>query len=292
MAKIGFLGAGNMGIGIASRLLEAGHTVQVYNRTRSKLVPLVERGAVAKTSAREAAEFADAIFAMVGDDDASQAVWLGDEGALAATNSSNKPLIIECSTLSHSWVMELSKIVAGRGLQYLDCPVTGLPEAALSGTLTLFLGGAKSVISKAQDYLRPVSSKQIHFGEIGAGTAYKLVVNLMGSIQIAATAEALLVAERAGLDPKMVAEALGTGGAGSPQVANNSKLMVAGDHEANVLFSSNWRLKDTRYGVDFARELGQESILGAVAQELFQQLVDAGFADSAESKIIDILRAQ
>lgn len=281
-----------MGNGMALRLLEAGHTVQVYNRTQSKLAPLVGRGAIAKNSAREAAESAEAIFAMVGDDIASQAVWLGDEGALAATNSSNKPLIIECSTLSHSWVMELSRNVADRGLQYIDCPVTGLPEAALSGALTLFLGGSKSVISMAQDYLRPISSKQIHFGEIGAGTAYKLVVNLMGSIQIAATAEALLVAERAGLDLNMVAEALGTGGSGSPQVANNSKLMVAGDHETNVVFSSNWRLKDTRYGVDFAGQLGQASLLGTVAQELFQRLVDAGFADSAESKIIDVLRVQ
>ena len=289
MANIGFLGAGNMGIGMASQLLKHGHTVKVYNRTKSKLVPLVSQGALATNTAREVAESADVIFSMVGDDVASKAVWLSDEGALAGVNSKIKPLIIECSTLSHSWVLELSRQVTDRGLQYLDCPVTGLPEAASSGTLTLFLGGPENVIAKAQDVLNPISSNQIHFGDIGSGTAYKLIVNLMGSIQTVATAEGLLVAKRAGLDLQKVAEALGTGGSGSPQVARISKLMVSGDHETNVQFSSNWRLKDTKYGVDFAKELGKEGILGTTTQRMFQQLVDAGFADYSESKIIDVL---
>lgn len=97
-------------------------------------------------------------------------------------------------------------------------------------------------------------------------------------------------AERAGLDLDKVAMALGTGGAGSPQVANNSKRMAAGKQDQDVVFSAKWRLKDTKYGVDFAASLGQARRLGREAQQMFQQLVDAGFANSSEGKLIDILR--
>ena len=288
MAKIGFLGAGNMGIGMAACLLDAGHTVGIYNRTASKISPLLSKGAMEKNTAREVATDADVVIAMVGDDAASQAVWLGDNGALAGAKA-NKPLIIECSTLSHDWVMELSQIVNELGLSYLDCPVTGLPDAAARGELTLFLGGLDSVIKQAQEFLLPLSGKQIHFGGIGSGTAYKLIVNLMGSIQIAATAEALLVAKAAGLDLTMVADALASGGAGSPNVARNSQLMVAGEHETEVVFNARWRLKDTRCGVDFAKSLGQKHGLGLLTQEMFQKVIDRGFSNASESKIIDIL---
>ena len=289
MARIGFIGTGNMGIGMASRLLAAGNSIRVFNRTREKAVPLVEKGGVLADTPRQAAEGADAVIVMVGNDAASRAVWLGEEGALAAATA-EQAVAVECSTLSHDWVMELSRIVRDRGLSYLDCPVTGLPEAALSGTLTLFLGGDKQTIALAQPYLKRLSADQIHFGDVGAGTAYKLIVNLMGSIQIAATAEALLVAEKAGLDPDKVARALGSGGAGSPQVARISRLMVEAEHDKNVLFSSLWRLKDTRYGVKFADDLGQDTRLGKVAEAAFQKLVDAGYSELAESKVIDILR--
>ena len=289
MGCIAFLGTGNMGIGMAAQLIKAGHSVRAYNRTRSKADPLAERGATVAETAREAADNADVVMSMVGDDTASRAVWLGDSGALAATPSPDR-LIIECSTLSHDWALELSETVKKDGMRYLDCPVTGLPDAAAKGELTLFLGGDEATIAQAQPYLQPISARQIHFGGIGSGTAYKLIVNLMGSIQIAATAEALVVAEKAGLDLDKVADALATGGAGSPNVARNAKLMAAGEHEKDVQFNANWRLKDTRYGVEFAQKVDQTSALGTVAFDMFQELVDAGHANSAESKVIETLR--
>ena len=160
----------------------------------------------------------------------------------------------------------------------------------MAGDLTLFLGGDRQVISIAQPYLTPLATKQIHFGEIGTGTAYKLIVNLMGAIQIVALAEGLLVAEKTGLDLDLVAEAFGAGGAGSPHVKRNSKLMVAADHENNIDFNAGWRLKDTKYGVEFAHKMGQDVILGKLAEEVFQQVVDSGYSNLSESKVIDILR--
>lgn len=289
MAHIGFLGAGNMGFGMASRLLGAGHTVTVYNRTESKAAPLVEKGAAFARTPRQAAEHADAIIAMVGDDHASSAVWLGEYGALSAPLKPST-MIIECSTLSHDFVLELSEQVRKLHLSYLDCPVTGLPEAAAAGELTLFLGGSHDTVLASQPYLKPLATKQLHFGEIGTGTAYKLIVNLMGSIQILATAEALVVAEKAGLDLDLVAQALGAGGAGSPNVTRLSKLMVLGEHDKNVVFNASWRLKDTQYGVDFSHKMGLHTELGKGAELAFQKTVTAGYADLSESKIIDIIR--
>ncbi len=290
MADIGFIGTGNMGCGMALRLIDGGHSVRVFYRTKSKTDLLVEKGAVFAETPKQAVESVDAVIVMVGDDIASRAVWLGENGVLAG-KPSKQVIAIECSTLSHAWVTELSAIVKNSGLAYLDCPVTGLPEAAAKGELTLFLGGDKKTIERAQPFLTPLAIKQIHFGEIGNGTAYKLIVNLMGSIQIAAVAEALLVAEKAGLDLKLVSEAFSIGAAASPQVIRNSQLMVEAEHEKNISFNASSRLKDTRYGVEFANKMGQQTPLGDVAAETFQKLVDGGCSQFSESKVIDILRS-
>ncbi len=278
-----------MGTGMAGQLIDAGHDVYVYNRTHERAMPLVNRGATLATSPAMAAQDADAIFVMVGDDIASKAMWMGSEGVL---NADLKPgtLAIECSTLSHDWVEELSLAAKASGLDYLDCPVTGLPDAAASGQLTLFLGGEQSTIDKARPYLEVISSNQLYFGSIGSGTAYKLIVNLMGSVQIAAAAEGLITAERAGLDLELVAKALGMGGCGSPQVARNAPLMVEGQHEKDVLFSTKWRLKDTDYGLKYAHKLGLNPQIGLATLDAFQAAMDDGYSASAETKVIDALR--
>ncbi len=126
MARVCFLGTGNMGLGMATRLIEAGHDVQVYNRTRGKATPLGDKGAVIFDTPRQAAKGVDAVISMVGDDSASRSVWLGEGGALGA-NLPPKTLVIECSTISHDWVMDLSATIDKMNLQYLDCPVTGYP---------------------------------------------------------------------------------------------------------------------------------------------------------------------
>tara|TARA_Y100001960_G_scaffold289692_1_gene329728 strand:+ start:1593 stop:2483 length:891 start_codon:yes stop_codon:yes gene_type:complete len=289
MAKIAFLGLGVMGSGMASRLMSSGHQLSVYNRTVEKTHFLVKDGARLALTPREAAENADAIFSMVGDDEASQYVWLGDDGALAA-NLGRNVFAIECSTISYDWVMRLSGICSESGLTYVDCPVTGVPETAVSGELTLFVGAEKSVLQSVRPLLTPLCSEVIHFGSVGSGTCYKLMVNLMGSVQIAAAAEGLLISEKAGLDLETVTYALSKGAAASPQVVRNSHRMVAENHEDNVAFSGQWRLKDTLYGLKLAEEFGQKSRFGSVAGQIYKELVDKGFGDLNETKVIDVLR--
>ncbi|MCZ4279762.1 NAD(P)-dependent oxidoreductase [Kiloniella laminariae] len=294
MAVIAFLGTGLMGSGMAGCLLRAGHEVRVYNRTAAKVAALSQPGGILEgaevaSSPAEAVRGAEVIFSMLGDDEASRAIWSGPRGVLAGKFQPGA-LAIECSTLSHDWVLELADLAAKAGLDYLDCPVTGLPMAAASGNLVLFLGGSKATIDRALPLLEVLSTDQIHFGETGSGTAYKLIVNLMGSIQIAAAAEGLVTAERAGLDLDLVAMALASGGCGSPQVARNAALMVRGEHDKDVLFSTRWRLKDTDYGLRFASKMGLEQPLGAGAAQAFTAAKDDGYSDLAESSVIESLR--
>src|SRR5262249_36571747 len=127
-----------MGAAMASRLLATGHSVTVYNRTSAKADPLVQSGARVAASAREACDGAEAVISMTADDEASRAVWLGSQGILGA-DLGRGTFAIECSTLSRDWVLELSAAATKRGLRYLDAPVTGLPEVAAAGGLTLLV---------------------------------------------------------------------------------------------------------------------------------------------------------
>lgn len=210
MARIGFLGLGNMGLGMAMRLVEAGHEVSVYNRTASKAAPLEAAGATVAATPRAAAIGAEAVFSMVGDDAASKAMWLGEDGALAADLGPGT-FAVECSTLSYEWVGALSQQMKDKGLRYIDCPVTGLPDAAAAGALTMLVGADDADLEAAQEILAPLNAEIIHFGAAGTGTAYKLMVNLIGAIQIASIAEGMVIAKQAGLDFDKVAYALGKG---------------------------------------------------------------------------------
>jgi 3-hydroxyisobutyrate dehydrogenase len=290
MASIAFLGTGNMGAGMAGCLIKAGHDLTVYNRTMEKTRPLAELGATAADTPQEAAKGADAVIAMVGDDEASKAVWLGDTGALAAETAENA-MTVECSTLSHDWVLELAATAGQKGFRYIDCPVTGIPVKAAAGDLTLLVGAEAGDMETARPLLQPFSSEIIHFGPVGAGTAYKLMVNLMGAVQIAGAAEGMLIAEKAGLDPGQVADALAKGAAASPQVIRNARRMAAADHKQNITFSGQLRLKDTLYGLRLADKLNQQTPFGDAARDAFQMLLDEGFDELNESKVIDVLRS-
>ncbi len=290
MAPIAFLGTGNMGAGMAARLLGAGHAVTVYNRTAAKTATLAQAGARVAATPRDAAQGAEAVFAMVGDDESAEAVWMGEDGALAATTQANA-LAIECSTLSHDWVLAFAAQAGAQGFRFIDCPVTGRPDNAAEGELTLLVGAGDADLEAARPLLEPLCTEIVHFGPVGAGTAYKLMVNLMGTVQIAAVAEGLLIAEKAGLDMEKVNHALARGAAASRQVVRNSRRMIDAEHAGKVTFSGRWRLKDAVYGLRLAKKLGQETPTGSAAAEAFQKLVDAGLGELSESKVIDVLRS-
>ncbi len=284
------LGLGKMGSGMAARLAGAGHSLAVYNRTVSRAEPLAKLGARIADTPRSAAQKADVIIGMTADDESSRALWLGEHGALAAENAPDA-LAIECSTLSHDWVLELAGHVRGRGFRYVDSPVTGLPDAAAAGTLTLLVGAEAADLDAARPVFASLATRILHFGAVGQGTVYKLMVNLLGAVQIASAAEGLALAEAAGLDSRLVADAVATGQAASPQVVRNLRRFVAADH-SSVNFTPALRLKDVEYALRLARKLGTSHAFGEVAAQLYRRLCASGYAADNESCIIDLVRKQ
>jgi len=286
MAHVAFIGLGRMGRGMAGRYLDSGFSVAVWNRSKSKAEDLIARGARCASSPGDAAEGADAIVTMVADDEASRAVWLGKDGAAATAKAGT--LAIECSTVSYRHALDLARELRGRGLVYVDSPVTGLPDAAANGKLTLLVGAEPADLERARPYLAPLSTTIRHFGAVGAGTVYKLINNLMGAIQIAGIAEGLAIAEQAGLDMKLVLEAVETGVAASPQVIRHSKRMVARNF-SGATFTAALRHKDAAYAVALAENLLSDvPVMGRAAVEAYAR-AKALAPDDDEGKMIEIV---
>ena len=286
MARVAFIGLGRMGHGMAGRYLDAGFTVSVCNRSKAKANDLIARGARWATSPEDAAIDADAVVTMVADDQASRAVWLAKDGA--ATTMKTGTLAIECSTVSYQHALDLSRDLRNRGLVYIDSPVTGLPDAAAAGKLTLLVGADATDLEQARPYLEPLSTTIRHFGAVGSGTVYKLINNLMGAIQIAGIAEGLAIAEQVGLDTKLVLEAIETGVAASPQVIRHSKRMAARNF-SGATFTAALRQKDAAYAVALAESLLSASpIMGRAAVESYDRAKTYA-PDEDEGKMIEIV---
>jgi 3-hydroxyisobutyrate dehydrogenase len=286
MARVAFIGLGRMGHGMAGRYLDAGFTVSVWNCSKAKAEDLIARGARWATSPEDAAIDADAVVTMVADDQASRAVWLAKDGAAATMKTGT--LAIECSTVSYQHALDLSRDLRNRGLVYIDSPVTGLPDAAAAGKLTLLVGADATDLEQARPFLEPLSTTIRHFGAVGSGTVYKLINNLMGAIQIAGIAEGLAIAEQAGLDTKLVLEAIETGVAASPQVIRHSKRMAARNF-SGATFTAALRQKDAAYAVALAESLLSASpIMGRAAVESYNR-AKAYAPDEDEGKMIEIV---
>jgi 3-hydroxyisobutyrate dehydrogenase len=285
MARVAFIGLGRMGYGMAGRYLDAGFAVTVWNRSKAKADDLIARGAQWAASPADAASDADAVVTMVADDQASHDVWLMKNGAAATMKAGT--LAIECSTVSHAHALAMARELRARGLIYIDCPVTGLPEAAAAGKLTLLVGADPADLEKAWPYLAPISNSIRHFGAVGSGTVFKLINNLLGAVQIASLAEGLAIAEQSGLDMKLVAEALSTGAVASPQVIRHSTRMASRDF-SGATFTAALRHKDAAYAVALAEELLPEVPVSRAAVEAYAN-AKAHAPDGCEGQMIEIV---
>ena len=286
MKTIAVLGLGRMGQGIAFCLINSGYRVLVWNRSRAKATVLLDAGAVWAESPAVAAREATVVIAMVADDVASEAVWLGTEGALNYMSTGS--FLIECSTLSAGHVKRLAAAALERGLTYIDCPVTGLPEAAATGQLTLLVGAEQEDLERVGPVLRSISGVIRHFGPVGTGTAYKLMINLMGAVQIAALAEGLALAERLGLNREVVIAAVENSAAASPQVIRYARRMAERSFSDNPAFTLGLRLKDATYGVSLANSVGNPVLLGEVAVSWFATASGTD-ANKDEAAVINVM---
>jgi 3-hydroxyisobutyrate dehydrogenase len=292
MAKIGYIGVGAMGEAMILRMIAAGHAVTAYNRTLERTRRVQAAGAVIAASPRLAAQDAESVFCSVTDDEASRAVWTGVDGILSA-DFSRSPFLVESSTLSHDWVLELASIAAARRLRFLDCPISARPDAVEAGDIRLFVGAARADLAAIQPLLASFAEqiRIFHFGPPGSGTAFKLIHNLMGAIQVAAIGEAMLQAEAAGIDLRVAAEAFAAGYSGSRHIKLHSAAMAEGRKRQDVAFSGRGRLKDAQYGMRLAEKLGRQAHVGKAAAAVWNQMINAGMGEANDSELIDALRA-
>jgi 3-hydroxyisobutyrate dehydrogenase-like beta-hydroxyacid dehydrogenase len=287
MARIAFLGLGKMGVGMAACFARAGHHVTVWNRTPERAAALASASVSIAATPAEAAANADAIMSMVADDEASQRVWLAPDGALAAA----KPgaFAIECSTVSYSHVMALAAKSESTRLRFIDSPVNGAPTAAADGKLTLLIGASLVDLDAARPILSAISTSVLHFGAIGTGTAFKLINNLYGAVQIAGLAEAVALANTIGLDKEVLIAAIETGPCGSPHVKRLVRGMVEGRIADMPGLSIGLREKDARYSLGMAEGLGAGMAVSEVAHRWYAAAKPASGADDDSALVATVI---
>ena len=289
MQTVALLGLGVMGSGMAQNLLKAGFSLTVYNRTRAKAEPLAAKGARVAETPKEAVSAAQVILSMVGDDTASRAMWLGENGALAGAKPDT--VLVECSTLSLDWVRELAGLAASHNLAFLDSPVTGSKDAAEAGELRLLVGGDAAVLERVRPVLEAMSRRIDLFGPTGSGALVKLINNLMGGVQAVVLAEGLALAERAGLDMEQVVSFIINGAPGSPIVKGKAARMAARDY-ADTQFALKWMHKDTTYALRAADEFGVPMPTVAVAREVYRMARNLGLGEADFAAVIEALRRE
>lgn len=284
--KVTLIGVGSMGTGIAQNILKAGFDLTAHNRTVAKTEPLARLGAKVAADLHEAVWDADIVISMVADDAASRQVWLGGTGAL---NSARKEtIVVESSTLSHTWVRELASLAAERGLAFLDAPVNGGPSVAVAGQLKMMVGGKAEVLDRARHVFESFTEQITHIGPNGAGAMTKLVNNLMGGVQMVALAEALNMAERAGLNLEQVVSVITNSGPASPLVKRNAPLMAARNYgEPNFLLRHI--RKDIAYALRLAEDVDASLTTANAAREVYRMAGKLGYDDADFASVFEAL---
>jgi 3-hydroxyisobutyrate dehydrogenase len=286
MKRITFLGLGLMGAPMARRLLDRGFELTVWNRNAGRADALVKAGARLAASPADGARGADAVIAMLADDVASRAVWLGDSGALAAMNRG--ALAIDSSTLTVGWMRELGAQAGALGVSFLDAPVTGSKPQAEQGALRFLVGGDAAAAERAAPLFAAMGNSQVHVGPAGSGALLKLINNFMCGVQLASLGEAMAMAQRSGLDLRRTADVLAAGSPGSPIVKMVVERMVSRDYTPNFLVPL--MVKDLTYAMETFAAEGIELADARAARERFMEAAAAGFQDRDIAAVVEPLR--
>lgn len=202
MTDVAVIGLGIMGHAMADHFLRGGHRVTVWNRTAAKADDLVAAGAQLATSPAGAAAAADVSFEVTADDGSSRDAWLGGEGILAGARPGS--VLVTSATLSPGWVAELAQACTDAGHPFLDMPLTGGRAGAEAGQLVMLAGGDADTLAELGPTLAAVARDVKHFGPVGAGTRFKLILNAVQAVHLGAFGEAMALAEATGLDPAAV----------------------------------------------------------------------------------------
>jgi 3-hydroxyisobutyrate dehydrogenase len=273
---------------MARRLLANGFPLAVFNRNTKKANAFAEAGARVATSPRDAAAGAEVIISMVADDNASRAMWTGENGALSAASPGT--VCIDSSTVTANWARELAAAVAARKCEFLDAPVTGSKAQAAAGELNFLVGGSASTLEKVRPVLAAMSKTITPVGPAGSGAMIKLINNFVCGVQIIALAEALTMIERSGLDRARALEILTQGAPGSPLVKSVSARMTAADYTPNFLL--RLMAKDLDYSIQEAGKLSMHLATAQAALATFQKAIAAGHGEKDIAAAVELVRAE
>lgn len=264
MANLGYVGLGVMGSRMVKRLLEAGHTVTGYNRTRAKADWLIEAGMRWADSPRAVAEAADITFSMVTNTGAVQAITQGPDGILAGLKPGK--IYVDMSTMSPSYSKELAAQVAGQGARMLDAPVSGSVITLEQGKLSLMVGGDPDIFEQVLPVLQNIGPKVTHVGGNGLAVAMKIATNLSLAVQMLAFSEGVLLAEKSGIKRETAVEVLLHSVIASPMILYRGPFVLQQPDEA--WFDCNMMQKDMLLALEMGRQLNVPLPTTAVTNEL------------------------
>ena len=285
MAKLGFVGLGVMGSRMVKRLLDKGHEVTGYNRTKSKAQWLLDAGMKWADSPREVVEASDISLSMVTNTKALKAIAEGPDGLLAGLSSGK--IHVDMSTVSPAYSQELAEQVAAKGAAMLDSPVSGSVVTLEEGKLTLMVGGDSAVFEKVKPILLDIGPKATHVGKNGLAVSMKIATNLSLAVQMLAFSEAVLLAEKAGIKREVAVEVLTNSVIASPMVKYRGPFVLEMPDEA--WFNVNMMQKDMNLAVELGQQLDVPLPTTAVTNEMLTAARGMGFEEQDFAVVFDVL---
>jgi len=283
--RIGFIGLGIMGAGMASNLIEKGHDVVVWNRTGSRMEPLIAAGATAAASPAEVGSLCPIVMICVSDTPDVLAVLAYEEGLFEGISKGS--LVVDHSTISPESTIKFADEVAARGGSWIDAPVSGGSEGAVNGTLSIMVGGSEADVDRAHPYMEAFGTTITHVGPVGAGQQVKIVNQILVVVNQLAVSEALLFAQAAGLDLEATLNAVKGGAAGSWMLANRGPQMIARDWRPG--FTIDLQQKDLRLALDAADSVGSPVPGTALVFQLYRALQNEGLGAEGNHALVKAL---
>jgi 3-hydroxyisobutyrate dehydrogenase-like beta-hydroxyacid dehydrogenase len=287
MAELGYVGLGVMGGGVARRLLDAGHTVYGWNRTKEKAQPLLDAGLQWCDTPREVAQRSEIVFTMVTNTAAVKAVTDGPDGILAGLTPGK--VYVDMSTASPDNTRALAVRVAELGAHMLDAPVSGSVITLEQGKLSVMVGGDEDVFARVLPVLEAIGPKVFHVGPNGAAVTMKIATNLSLAVQMLAFSEGVLIAEKSGISRQKAVEVLLASVIASPMVAYRGPFVL--DQPEEAWFDVNMMQKDMNLALELGRQLDVPLPTTAVTNEFLTAARGMGLDKKDFAIVFDVLAA-
>lgn len=273
MAEIGFVGTGVMGQSMAGHLLKAGHTLQVFNRTKEKAQALLNAGAYWCASAGEVAAKSEVTFTMLGYPKDVEETYLGSGGIIERARAG--ALLVDMTTSSPTQAKKIHAAASKRGLDFLDAPVSGGDIGALEARLVIMVGGDESAFTRAKPYFEVMGKNISLLGSAGSGQHCKMANQIAVAASMLSWCEALAYAQKAGLDPARVHASISGGAAGSWSMTNLAPRALSGNFDPG--FYVKHMVKDLRIAIESAEELKLDLPGLAIAKKLYDEISAKGW---------------